>query len=57
VADDDVHTALATMKQHRIRRLPVLGFGPTVIGVISMNDIVLAAGTDATFTITRWWRC
>jgi CBS domain-containing protein len=48
VADDDVHTALATMKQHRVRRLPVLGFGRTVVGVISMNDIVMAAGIDAT---------
>ena len=48
VGDDDVQTALATMKQHRVRRLPVLGFGRTVIGVISMNDIVLAAGADGT---------
>jgi CBS domain-containing protein len=42
--DDDVQTALETMKQHRVRRLPVEGFGGTVIGVVSMNDIVLAAG-------------
>lgn len=42
--DDDVHAALATMKQHRVRRLPVEGFGGTVSGVISMNDILLAAG-------------
>ena len=32
------------MKQHRIRRLPVEGFGGTVLGIISMNDILLAAG-------------
>jgi len=42
--DDDVNTALATMKQHHIRRLPVEGFGHTVTGVVSMNDILLAAG-------------
>lgn len=42
--DDDVQTALATMKQHSIRRLPVEGFGGTVMGIVSMNDIVLAAG-------------
>jgi CBS domain-containing protein len=42
--DDDVQTALATMKQHRIRRLPVEGFGGTVAGIVSMNDILLAAG-------------
>ena len=42
--DDDVHAALATMKEHRVRRLPVSGFGGTVMGIVSMNDIVLAAG-------------
>ena len=42
--DDDVHGALATMKQHRVRRLPVEGFGGTVAGIVSMNDILLAAG-------------
>ena len=42
--DDDVVTALETMKQHRVRRLPIEGFGGTVIGIVSMNDIVLAAG-------------
>jgi CBS domain-containing protein len=42
--DDDVEAALATMKQHRVRRLPVEGFGGTVMGVISLNDILLAAG-------------
>jgi len=43
--DDDLETALATMRQHRVRRLPVEGFGGTVAGIISMNDIVLAAGS------------
>src|SRR6186997_1295126 len=33
--EDDVHTALATMKEHRVRRLPVEGFGSTVMGVVS----------------------
>ena len=42
--DDDVHAALAAMKQHRVRRLPVGGFGGTVLGIVSMNDILLAAG-------------
>ena len=42
--DDDVHAALATMKKHRVRRLPVEGFGGAVLGIVSMNDIVLAAG-------------
>jgi CBS domain-containing protein len=43
-ADDDVHAALATMKQHRVRRLPVAGFAGMVVGIVSMNDILLAAG-------------
>jgi CBS domain-containing protein len=42
--DDDVKAALATMKPHRVRRLPVEGFGGSVLGVVSMNDIVLATG-------------
>jgi CBS domain-containing protein len=41
--DDDVHKALAIMKQHHIRRLPVQGFGGTVSGIVSLNDIVLSA--------------
>jgi CBS domain-containing protein len=32
------------MKRYRVRRLPVQGFGGTVLGVVSMNDIVLATG-------------
>jgi CBS domain-containing protein len=42
--EDDVATVLAVMKQHLIRRVPVVGFGNTVMGVVSMNDILLAAG-------------
>jgi CBS domain-containing protein len=42
--DDDVQSVLETMKRYQIRRLPVEGFGGTVVGIVSMNDIVLAAG-------------
>jgi CBS domain-containing protein len=42
--DDDVEIALETMKQHRVRRLPVEGFGGTVLGIVSLNDLVLHAG-------------
>jgi CBS domain-containing protein len=42
--DDDVHVALDMMKQHGVRRLPVQGFGGTVAGILSLNDIVLASG-------------
>jgi len=42
--EDDIHTVLDTMKQHRVRRLPVAGFEGSIVGVVSMNDIVLAVG-------------
>jgi CBS domain-containing protein len=42
--DDDVQTALTTMRQHRVRRLPVEGFGGSVLGIVSLDDISLAAG-------------
>jgi CBS domain-containing protein len=42
--DDDVQAALETMKQHCVRRLPVEGFGASIMGIISLNDIVLASG-------------
>jgi CBS domain-containing protein len=44
--EDSVHSALATMKHARVRRLPVVGFGGTLLGIVSMNDIALAAGAD-----------
>lgn len=42
--DDDVQAVLETMKRHCVRRLPVEGFGGAVMGIVSMNDIVLASG-------------
>jgi CBS domain-containing protein len=42
--EDDVRSVIETMKTHRVRRLPVEGFGGTVVGIISMNDLLLAAG-------------
>ena len=45
--EDDVYAALATMKEQRVRRLPVEGFGGTVLGIVSMNDILLATGPSA----------
>jgi len=42
-ADDDVRKALETMKEHKVRRLPVVDADETLIGVLSMNDVVLQA--------------
>jgi CBS domain-containing protein len=42
--DDDVHAVLQLMKEHGVRRVPVEGFNKSLLGIVSMNDIVLAAG-------------
>jgi CBS domain-containing protein len=42
-ADDDVTQALQAMKEHRIRRLPVISAEGELEGILSMNDIVLKA--------------
>ena len=43
--DDDVQSALDLMRQYRIRRLPVTGFGGMVVGIVSLNDIMIVAGS------------
>ena len=48
--EDDVQQALSLMKQALVRRIPVLGFGGTVLGIVSMSDIVLAADVDESLT-------
>lgn len=45
VPEDDVQTALEIMKQARVRRLPVVGFGNVVLGLLSLDDLVMAAET------------
>jgi CBS domain-containing protein len=44
--EDDVHLALATMSKARVRRLPVVGRGRRIVGVLSMHDAVLEAGAQ-----------
>ena len=44
----EAEAVLATMRTHRVRRVPVEGFGGTVLGVISLDDVALAAGADPT---------
>jgi CBS domain-containing protein len=38
--NDDVHTALKTMRQERVHRLPVVNEDGMLQGILSMNDIV-----------------
>jgi len=39
--DDEIHVALQTMKEGRVRRLPVVAKDGSLVGVISMDDILL----------------
>jgi CBS domain-containing protein len=41
--DEDIEQALQTMKEHRVRRLPVVNAEGDLAGILSMNDIVLKA--------------
>lgn len=42
-ADDDVQKALQLMKEHKVRRLPVVSSEGELEGMLSMNDVVLKA--------------
>jgi predicted transcriptional regulator len=39
--DDEIHFTLQTMKEEKVRRLPVVGQKGSLVGVISMDDILL----------------
>ena len=45
-AEEDIEQALQTMREHKIRRLPVLNLEGELEGILSMNDIVLKAKTN-----------
>jgi CBS domain-containing protein len=42
--DDSIEDVLALMKQFQVRRVPVIDSAGQLLGVLSMNDIVRAAG-------------
>lgn len=54
---DTITDALAVMQKHRIRRLPVVGIGGVLLGVLSVNDIVVhgppAAAKDPVIAMLR----
>jgi len=41
--EDEISQALKTMREHKVRRLPVLTAEGKLTGIVSMNDIVLKA--------------
>jgi CBS domain-containing protein len=43
VPDEDIHTALKTMRQAKVRRLPVVNAAGRLQGILCMNDIALRA--------------
>ena len=48
--NDDVSVALATMERHKVRRLPVLDHDGTVMGVLSIDDVVLSKSPSGVVT-------
>jgi len=42
-SSDDINSALKTMGREKVRRLPVVGKDGKVVGILSINDIVLQA--------------
>ena len=48
---DDVRQVLATLKDRRVRRLPVVDAEARLVGIISLNDLVRAADCRRTSAI------
>jgi CBS domain-containing protein len=44
-ADDSIKDAIATMKEHKVRRLPVID-GQRLVGIVSQGDLAQAAEED-----------
>jgi CBS domain-containing protein len=45
--DDDIQVALRTMRSQQVRRLPVLGNDGSLVGILSMDDVVVNASATA----------
>lgn len=45
-ASDEIHTALRTMRMKNVQRLPVLGDGGKLEGILCISDLILDARHD-----------
>ena len=52
-AQDDLMTAVATMKKKHVRRLPVVDHAHAVIGMLSLGDISHKLGSDTSGQVLR----
>lgn len=50
--DDDIERAIDLMRQHQVRRLPVTDEGGRLLGMLSINDLVLGANGRGAPTAT-----
>lgn len=44
--EEDAREALEIMSAHRVRRVPVVDEDDALVGIVSMNDLILAARRD-----------
>ena len=47
---DEIQSALQTMSRFRVRRLPVRGLDGAIVGVVSIDDVLLNAGALKTLS-------
>lgn len=52
LAQDDIHSALSTMRAQQVRRLPVVDHNGALVGIVSLDDIVLLAGEKLPAALT-----
>jgi CBS domain-containing protein len=48
--DDDLHVALNTLERNQVRRIPVVDEGGQLLGIITLEDVILWTGTPERIT-------
>ncbi len=52
LGQDDIHSALFTMRAQQVRRLPVVDNDGALAGILSLDDLVMLAGDKITDALT-----